>query len=219
MTNAPNQPDVKPNAGVCGTEQNDNYVMIKVEELDALRAQLEAALPSESSVDRTTAPGLVELPLESPRQSHNLIAHHEIETRDRRFAELERTCKAAVRDRELASSLAGRPLVSGAAAQLIKLWRDEFDVFYKDNDYQVAARDGRTVAQAVTEWLGSPEYSHFCLPTSRGGTGARDASRPANHAAPGSPRNLGEAIVTKWREESASRTDNLLKPIGLRRQK
>jgi hypothetical protein len=219
MTNAPNQPDAKLNAGDSGIEHNTDYVMIQIAELDALRAQLAAALPSGSSVDGRTAPGQAELPLESSGQGHDLIAAHEIETRDRRLAELERTCKAAVRDRELASSLADRSLVPGAAAQLIKLWRDEFDVFYKENDYHVASRDGRTVAQAVTEWLGSPDYSHFCLPTSRGGTGARDASRPANHATPGSPRNLGEAIVTRWREESASRTDNLLKPIGLRRQK
>jgi hypothetical protein len=143
-----------------------------------------------------------------------------IAMKDRRLSELEKACKAAVRDRELAMALAGRPLVAGAAAQLIKLWRDDLDVFESDGDFRVAARDGRSVAHAVTEWLSSPDYSHFCLPSSRGGTGARDANRPFNqHTGQEVPRNLGEAVVMKWREESATRTDSTLKPIGLRRHR
>jgi hypothetical protein len=139
-------------------------------------------------------------------------------THERRLSELERTCKAAVKDRELATTLAGRSLVPGAAAQLIKLWRDEFDVIEEQGEYRVMARDGRSVTQAVSDWLASSPYSHFCLPTSRGGTGARDTNRPANpSAASSAPRNLGEAVVMKWRDESARRSDNLLKPIGLRR--
>ncbi len=86
--------------------------------------------------------------------------------------------------------------------------------------YKVAARDGRTVGQVVGDWLASPEYSHFCLPTSRGGTGARDASRPSAGGTPAAaPRNLGESVVMKWRDESAARPNNLLKPIGLRRHR
>ncbi|MGE3821814.1 MAG: hypothetical protein AB7I30_20565 [Isosphaeraceae bacterium] len=148
------------------------------------------------------------------------VPSRELANRDRRIAELESAVKAAIRDRELATALAGRPLTSGAANQLLKLWRDEFDVFEQDGSYRVARRDGRAVAQAVGEWLGSPEYAHFCLPTSRGGSGARDANRPSS-AAQGviPPKNLGEAVVMKWREESASRPESLLKPIGLRRNR
>ena len=125
-----------------------------------------------------------------------------------------------MRERELATALAGRPLVAGAAAQLIRLWRDDFDVYEEGGAYKVSARDGRAVGQVVGDWLASAEYSHFCLPTSRGGTGARDASRPSAGAARrGAPKNLGESIVMKWREESAARPNNLLKPIGLRRHR
>ncbi len=144
----------------------------------------------------------------------------EIASRDKRVADLEGMCKSAVRERELAILLSGKPLVPGAAAQLIKLWRDEFDVFEENGAYKVATREGRAVEQVVTEWLASPEYSHFCLPASRGGTGARDASKPSRAVASENlPRNLGEVIVMKWREESASQPDALLKPIGLRRHR
>jgi len=137
---------------------------------------------------------------------------------DRRLAELERTCKAAVRDRELATALAGKPLVAGAAAQLIKLWRDDFDAYEEHGEFKAAARDGRTINQVVNAWLASPEYAHFCLPTSRGGTGDRDGSRPASAGStPNAPRNLGESVIHRWREESAARPANLLKPVGLRR--
>jgi len=144
----------------------------------------------------------------------------ELAARERRIAELESVCKSAVRDRELATALAGRTLAAGAAGQLVKLWRDEFDVFEQDGSYRVASRDGRSVSQAVGDWLASSEYAHFTLASSRGGSGARDANRPA---APGPgvtlPKNLGEAVVMKWREESVTRPDSLLKPIGLRRNR
>jgi hypothetical protein len=140
--------------------------------------------------------------------------------RDRRVAELERLCKSAVRDRELATALAGRPLVAGAAPQLIKLWRDDFDVYEEGGGFRVVSRDGKPAVQAIDELLGSAEYSHFCLPSSRGGTGAREGSRPGGAVTPGSaPKNLGEAIVSRWREESATRPNHVAKPIGLRRHR
>lgn len=144
----------------------------------------------------------------------------ELARRDRRLAELERACRSAVKERELATALAGRPLVPGAAGQLIRLWRDDLDVSEGESGYEVVARDGRTVAQAVSEWLASPEYSHFCQPSSRGGTASRDASRPADRqGAPAAPRNLGEAVVMRWREESTARGESLSRPIGLRRHR
>jgi hypothetical protein len=144
----------------------------------------------------------------------------EIAERDERLSALERSFKAAVLDRELATALAGKPLVAGAAVQLIKLWRDEFDVYEDGGEFRVSARDGRKVSQVVNERLAAPEYAHFCLPSSRGGAGGRDANRVADDGtARARPRTLGEAIVMRWREESATRPDNFLKPIGLRRHR
>ena len=144
----------------------------------------------------------------------------ELVEREGRLASLERKLKDAIRDRELATMLAGKPLVAGAAAQLIRLWRDEFDVFEEDGTLKVAARDGRKPTQVVNEWLASADYSHFCLPTSRGGTGAKDTTRPASEVQIAeTPKNLGEAIIMKWRQETDARVDKLSKPIGLKRRR
>jgi hypothetical protein len=147
------------------------------------------------------------------------ILMREIAARDQRVAELERACRSAMRDRELATALAGKPLVPGAVAQLIKLWRDDFDVYEEGGEYRVTAREGRAVGQAVAERLSSPEYAHFCLPSSRGGAGARDANRPATAVAGNAPRNLGEAVLVDWRKGAAARSSDLAKPIGLGRRR
>ena len=215
MANIPTPPDL--DLGDGGPVPADDLVTIPRAELEALRARFEAA---PEPTDRPRDPGRsAEAKAGVPDRGADPELAGELASRDRRLVELERTCRSAVRDRELATALAGRPLVSGAASQLLKLLRDDLDVYEEDGGYKVAAKDGRTVSQAVNQWLASPEFSHFCLPTSRGGTGARGANRPVADAAPTGPKNLGEAAVMKWREAAASRPDNLLKPIGLRRHR
>ena len=200
----PPAPKTDPDAGEAGPTDDGEYVTISRAELEALRSRAE-------STDRSPEPAPRVREAEAVRRP---------DARDQRLAELERSCKAAVRERELATALAGRPLVAGAAAQLVRLWRDDFDVYEEDGSYKVSSKDGRAVAQVVGDWLASAEYSHFCLPTSRGGTGAKDANRPAGGSATTStPKTLGEAIVMKWREEAAAQPNNLLKPIGLRRDR
>ena len=174
------------------------------------RAELEALRQLAATAAAPAAP--------EPRGVDSLMAR-ELAARDRRLAELETAFKAAVRDRELATALAGKPLVAGAATQLIKLWRDEFDAYEDGGGFKVASRDGRTVAQTVNEWLGAAEFSHFCLPTSRGGVGVRDVNRPSSATVATAPKTLGEAVVLKWREESAAKSSNALTPIGLRRHR
>jgi hypothetical protein len=75
------------------------------------------------------------------------------------------------------------------------------------------------VGQVVNEWLGLPEFSHFCLPTCKGATGTRDTNRPNGSLTEISPSNLGEAVVLKWRDESASRPKSLHAAIGLKRNR
>jgi hypothetical protein len=142
------------------------------------------------------------------------------EERERRLAEREASHRTAVRDRELAVALAGRALVPGAAAQLIKLWRDEFDVYEDDGQYRVVARDGRGVAGAVEDWLASPEYAHFCPPTTRGGTATPGAvsGRPGPGGPDGPPRTLGEMVLRRWRE-SGARPEPASRPVGLGRRR
>jgi hypothetical protein len=228
MSSIPNQQDEE--AGGSASATPAEYVTILKTELDELRARSTPSRttamnveenPTDMARDETRADGNVSSPtVRSAVQSRGTEATHEGFTETRRLSELERTCKDAVRDRELATSLAGRPLVSGAAVQLIKLWRDDFDAIEEEGEYQVVARDGRSVGQAVSDRLASPEYSHFCLPSSKGGAGGRDTNRAANlSTVAGTPKNLGEAVVMKWREDASKRIDNLLKPVGLRRHR
>jgi hypothetical protein len=140
----------------------------------------------------------------------------EIAARERKLTELERAYKAAIRDRELATALVGKPLVPGAAGQLIKLWRDDFEVVDDEGEVRVLARDGRAIERAVADRLEGPEFAHFCLPSSRGGTGARGQNRSASapaSPAPAPPRTLGESVLQKWRE-SAPRPQGPPGPAG-----
>jgi len=177
-----------------GVDPDDDLVSINRAELESLRA--EAGAPK-TTID---APGLA--------------------LAERNAADWERAYKAALKDRELATALAGKPLVAGAAAQLVKLWRDEFDVYEADGEHKVSARDGRTVGQAVTDRLNSAEYAHFCRPQTRGGTAQASTGRPtAGGPSTAAPMTLGDAIIQRWREAATARPDDGSSPIGLRRRR
>ena len=197
-------PDPEPDGGAL----TDEFVMISRSELDELRARARPAAPAPGLEDEATRPDAREL------------AHaRELAARDQKATDLERSYKAALRDRELATALVGKPLVPGAAAQLIKLWRDDFEVIEEDGEIRILARDGRRVDQAVLDRLNGPDFAHFCLPSSRGGTGAKGQNRSASTPpAPASPRTLGEAILLKWRE-SAPRAQSTPAPTGWGRRR
>ena len=206
------------------TSTGDHALTISRLELDELLKRLENILGGRRSDSRRNSASSEEErqnSAESVETSSGDSEHHivrELSRRDRRVAELERICKTAIREREVATALVGKQLVSGAAAQLVKLWSDDFDVYDENGVYKVTSRDGRPVSQVVSELLATSEYSHFSIATSRGGTGATGSSRPIDSVtSAASPKNLGEAIIMKWREESATKPDNFLKPIGLRR--
>ena len=147
------------------------------------------------------------------------VLHRELAARDRRLSDLESSYRRAIGDRELATALTGKALVPGAASQLIKLWRDELDVYEESGEYRVAARDGRTLDLWVADRLGGPDYAHFCLPTTRGGVKAKGLSQTtATDGRPTGARTLGEAVVAQWRESSALRDGSRGGPIGLGRR-
>lgn len=145
----------------------------------------------------------------------------ELAERDRRAAEWESAYKGALRERELATALSGRPLLPGAAAQLIKLWRDEFEVAVEGGEHRVRTRDGRGVEQAVGEWLAASEYAHFRQAMNRGGAterGRSPAATPGPAAAVAPPRTLGEAVLQNWREAMERGQGPALNAAGLARR-
>lgn len=143
---------------------------------------------------------------------------NELALRETRVVALEKKFRETLRDRELATALAGRPLVPGAATQLIKLWQDDFDVYEERGEYRVSSNDGRNVAKAVADRLASSEFAHFCLPVSRGGSPSAEATNIVSASSPnGNPKTLGEAILAQWRD-SARRPKDVSAPFGLARR-
>lgn len=139
---------------------------------------------------------------------------------EERISIWERRYKDAIRERELVAVLSGKPLVTGAASQLVKLWSDEFEVYDADGATKVGTRDGRSVAKAVADWLASPDYAHFCKSAARGGTNPPGANR-ANTMNPSAsrPRTLGEATIQQWREAAKVFGVESSSPIGLHRRR
>jgi hypothetical protein len=204
----------EPNAREEGTTPPPDVVTISRVELDALRARAEAAMGE--AVGGDPSRGDHSRALNASREAHA----GELAARDRKAAELEQAYKVALRDRDLATALVGRNLLPGAAAQLVKLWRDDLVVQEGDGEYRVSARDGRSVGQAVADWLASPEYAHFCPPASRGGIAIKGANRPSAAGVDGpAPKNLGEAVVMRWHESAARHVGETAAPIGLSRRR
>lgn len=130
--------------------------------------------------------------------------------------ERERALLSAVLERELALALAGRPLVSGAAEQLVRLWRDQFVVSEPEaGRFRVGTADGQPLAQAVDAWLARPEYAHFSRAAARGGTAAPGGMRTDPAGGPASPRTLGEALLQQWQQATLGLRGGL--SSGLRR--
>jgi hypothetical protein len=202
MNSASTEGDAVEEIGVEGLD--DEVVTISRVELEELRALARSA----------ARPGRAAEPDAEVRR-HEEGMTKELAARDRRVADLESAYRKALRDRELATALAGKPLVTGAATQLIRLWHDDLDVYEESGEYKVAARDGRPVAQWVADRLANPDFAHFCLPTSRGGSGAKGLSQSGGPggAAP-TARTLGEAIISQWRESASGRVAPVTGPAG-----
>lgn len=177
-----------------GAEEEEERVTISRTELEALREGVRGRREADAGTNR------------------------EVEEERRRGAEREAALRKAVRERELAVALAGRPLVEGAASQLLKLWSDELDVIEEEGRYRVASRDGRSVAEAVKGWLSSRDYAHFCVPTSRGGTAVPGQPKAGTSQA-GESRTLGDVVLQRWREASTARGVAGGDPVGLGRRR
>jgi hypothetical protein len=165
----------------------------------------------------TAAPDSAGDPAPRSRAEQEALAR-ELAEQQRSAREWEHRYKAAVRDRELAMQLAGRPLVPGAASQLLKLWRDEFDVIEEAGVERVVSREGANIQQTIESWLGRAEYAHFVRPVTRGGfAGTQDGRLTDAATAVEAPRTLGEAALRQWRQERP-RPGAGEAPIGLHRR-
>ncbi len=200
--------DADPKTGL--SDPGDEMVSVSRSELEELRALVRSPGPL----------AVVDAPVIEAASGREEELTQELKVRDRRVADLESAYRKALRDRELATALAGKPLVSGAVSQLITLWRDDFDVYEESGEYKVASRDGRTVAQWVGERLEGIDFAHFRLPASRGGAGSRGLSQSGVSIGNDvGPRTLGEAVVSQWRESTPARVGAPQGPSGWGRRR
>lgn len=193
-----------------GTPVADEMVSISASDLEALRAAAASAKKISEANDRAAERSL----------ANDRLREEEIARWSKKAEDWERAFKTATKEKELAAVLASRPLVQGAASQLIKLWRDELEVIDDAGQIRVATRDGRSVSDAVNTWLASSEYAHFSRPSSRGGTTPPGDSRStATAPAAPPPKNLGEAVLMRWREALQGNRQDPDAPIGLGRRR
>ena len=205
-----------PDFGSEGGGLDDELVTITRAEFDELTARTVGDRSAKSDSD---GPTVARSELVEALKAREAVHSRDLASREQKAAELDRAYKGALRDRDLATALVGRPLVPGAAAQLIKLLRDDFEVVDEAGEIRVVSRDGRGVDESLGERLAGPEFAHFCLPSSRGGTGSKGQNRSASPAPrPAAPKNLGEAILDRWRE-SAARPESSPAPSGWGRRR
>ncbi len=159
------------------------------------------ALPDEALNSRKDTPETLSVAGSGRREREEELTRLVAE-RERQLLERDLAYRRLLRDRELAMALSGRSLVAGAAVQLLKLWRDEFDVVEEVGECRVVSREGRTVGQAVEEWLAKPEYAHFRPAASRGGAGAISGHQVAAVEGLRAAATLGDSLVKRWREGS-----------------
>lgn len=205
---------LNPDQGGEGELAGDEMVSIPAEELAALRlAASGASRPSDAEAE-------AEAEAEERLRATERRYDEELSRLAKKAERWEGAFKAALKEKELAAALAGRPLVPGAASQLIKLWREELSIVDEAEGPRVASRDGRSVAEAVSSWLSSPEYAHFSRAASRGGTAPPGDTRSAATApSPPPPRTLGEAVLDRWREAAQAARRDPAAPIGLGRRR
>lgn len=200
---------LNPDAVEEGIPNADEMITISATELEALRAA--AALAAKD------AEGAAARAAERTRAIEHL-RDEEVARLTKKAEDWERAFKTTMKEKELATALAGQSLVPGAAAQLVKLWREDLEVIDEAGRIRVASRDGRNVSEAVNAWLTGAEYAHFRRPSSRGGTTPPGDSR-STATAPASPppRNLGDAVLARWREAIQGSRQDPDAPIGLGR--
>jgi hypothetical protein len=214
---APDRPANEEAANEAGAESMSEHVLVSRAELEELRTRGGAAAPRSRDGNDSTAPTAEPEGLEQAWRAREAALERELAVLERKAAEWRRAFGQALRERELATALSGKSLVPGAAAQLLKLLRDDFDVYEEGGEFKVASRDGRAVAQVVAERLNEREYAHFCQPSTRGGTDVRGGNRPAAIQLAPAPRTLGESVITQW--QAMKSPEESTTPIGLRRRR
>jgi hypothetical protein len=162
----------------------------------ASQAELVAALAKKGEVDNALA-------LLRSQSDDALKAE-----RGQRAATEERAKRYAL-DGEVARVLASLPLVPGAAAQLTRLFRPEFNVVAAGDTFVVQTPTLQTVEAFVAAQLAMPEYAHFVRAQNpAGGTGGVTPATQSAPSVPGTaveaPKTLSDAVLLSMQQRAGS---------------
>ncbi|MBI1325033.1 hypothetical protein GC170_17860 [bacterium] len=173
-------------------------------------------VPSENLAESVDSePGAVIPVSDTAQRSGN--PNDEVQAQEARLSALKRKCMNLATERELALALAAEPLIPGVSDQLVKLLKDRIVAeVTDDHEIRVRSRDGRPVADAVKDWLGSAEYRHFRTPGSRGGVLRKSESTmhsgTAETVSDTSGRSLNEMVIERWKHRTRSQGKDGLWP-------
>jgi hypothetical protein len=121
-------------------------------------------------------------------------------------------CSVMAAERELAMALSGESIRPGAASQLMKLWSDRIiSKIDEKSSIKVQSDDGRNLADAVKDWLQSPDFAHFRTASHKGGTAARTESGVTERTVPATlqAKNLNESVIQHWRQRALKSDQSL----------
>lgn len=116
-------------------------------------------------------------------------------------------CAGLAAERELAISLSGQSILPGVATQLMRLFRDKVVVQADESQgWAVRSNDGRLLNDAVKEWLQSPEYQHFRVASTKGGTAQRTETNAVNKTVHNNlpVKSLNELVINQWKQRSSA---------------
>lgn len=129
--------------------------------------------------------------------------------RDKRIAE-ERTAKEASDRRsanfalesKLATALARYDLVEDAAADLLQLWKGDFEAVAEGDGFNVRSKDRRPVDDIVRERLTSKRYEHYVKSTAApgGGTAKPTATPTPDPNKP--PQTYDEVVAAQMKAQN-----------------
>jgi len=183
------------------SEERKAHSMIDLNEVRHFETPSAVRSDESAGTDESAAKDVIPEPLEPNRDA---VERGESRLQSPELSALKRKCLNLAAERELALALAGEALIPGVTDQLLKLLKDRIVAEETaDQGIRVASRDGRPVAEAVKEWLGSHEYRHFRSANSRGGVLRRNESTmhagTAEIVADPAGRSLNELVIERWK--------------------
>lgn len=133
------------------------------------------------------------------------------DSRDSQLSALKRKCLNLAKERALALAISGESLIPGVTDQLLTLLKDRVIAEEAgEHEIRVMSRDGRSVTEAVKEWLASPEFRHFRPAGNRGGV-LRKSETTLNEGSPGftpeppQARSLNDLVIERWKNRTRTR--------------